>query len=278
MVPAVITFGLLSAITWGAGDFTGGFASKKHSEFTVVVISQIISGILLVPTAILFGEPFPILVDVLWGMGGGIFGAIGLLAFYRAMADGQMGLVAPLTAMVTAIIPVLFGIFIDGFPPWLTGVGILVALLAVWLISGGDGEAKITPQSLWLPFIGGLGFSLFFVALDRITPGSVFWPLAGARVASVTVLGSIGLFRGVLKIPTLRDLPLIGLAGVLDTCGNAFFALAAQAGRIDIAAVLSSLYPASSMLLARYILQERLSFQQLIGVAVALFAIILIAL
>ncbi|MEM7803112.1 MAG: DMT family transporter [Chloroflexota bacterium] len=280
MLSSVVLFGLLSAVTWGAADFSGGFSANKYSEFTVVVVSQIIGGLFLIPTALLFREQWPAWSDLFLAMFGGIFGAIGLLALYRALADGPMGLVAPLAAMVSAILPLIFGLFIDGLPPLIKGIGILVALPAVWLISGGGSPGKINVplKLLLLPVIAGAGFSIFFVTLDRMPPGSVFWPLFGARIASVTLFGAIGLYRGVLERPKLEDIPVIGLAGIFDTLGNAFFTLSAQSGRLDIAAVLSSLYPVSTMVLARYILQERSTWLQLLGAAIALVAIVLIAL
>lgn len=279
MLSATIIFGVLSGLIWGAGDFSGGLAAKKNSEFTVVVLAHFIGGLALIPLALIFQEPLPGGRDWLYGMGAGIFGAIALLAFYRAMADGPMGVIAPVTAVITSIIPVAVGFALYGLPGQLTVIGIVLAIPAVWLVSSGGEQSGVEARTFLLPVVAGIGFSLFFVLIDQVSRGLVFWPLVGARVASVTVMGLIGWQRGVLARPKNgNEWVTIALAGLLDTGGNALFALSTQAGRLDIAAILASLYPVSTLLLARILLKERFSSVQLVGIALALTAIVLIAL
>lgn len=273
-----ILFGLTSAASWGAGDFSGGFATKRGSVYVVVWLSQILGGLLLILLALIFGEPLPILSDLLWGAISGIAGVVGLLGLYRALAEGRMGIVAPLTAVVSAAIPVIAGAFLEGLPASLQLVGFGFALVAVWLLSHADDGGRLTRRDLVLPVVAGLGFGTFFIFIDQVQPGAVFWPLAAARVASVSLLTIFIFSRRRYERPEQSQWLPIALSGLFDAGGNAFFVLAAQAGRLDIAAVLSSLYPVATVFLAWFVLQERLGRQQWMGVGAAVVALVLIAL
>ncbi len=275
---SAIFFGLASALCWGAGDFNGGFATKRNNVYSVVIVSQIVGIALLVSTALLLSEQFPASKDMFIGGTAGICGGLGLLALYRGLARGNMSIVAPVTAVVTAIIPVIFGMFIEGIPHILQLAGFGLAIIAVWFISQSDGETRVLWRDLSLPSAAGVGFGLFFILIDRVSDGAVLWPLVAARITSITMMFLFVTVTRHGEIPTAPQLPVIALAGIFDTGGNAFFALAAQAGRLDIAAVLSSLYPAGTIILARFILKERLGRQQWLGVIAALAAVVLIAL
>ncbi|MBE7532078.1 MAG: DMT family transporter [Chloroflexi bacterium] len=274
----VVFWGLASAVTWGAGDFSGGVATKRTAVTGVVVVSQIVGGIFLVLLALLFREALPTPASLLMGMLAGMAGVVGLLALYSGLANGRMGVVAPLAAVISAAIPVLVSLFIEGLPQITQLMGFGLALLAVWLLSGMGWRTAVPRQELGYALVAGTGFALFFIFIDRVEPGSLFWPLATARTVSVTLLSLWVLSRGEWVRPLPHQLPLIALAGVLDALGNAFFALAARLGRLDIAAVLASLYPGSTVLLARVILQERLTRLQWLGVLLALAALVLITL
>lgn len=270
--------GLAAAASWGAGDFSGGVATKRGHVYPVVLLSHIvgISGLLLLIA--LFGEPMPASRDLFIGALGGISGAIGVLALYTGLARGRMGIVAPLTAVVTAIVPVLFGLFLEGLPQLIQLAGFGVALLAVWLISGdnGDNPAGLRWRDLRLPIVSGLGFGLFFIFIDQVSDNAILWPLVGARTASILMMAALVLANRQQMRPGSGQFGYIILAGVFDVSGNAFFALATSLGRLDVASVLSSLYPVTTVLLARFILDERLSRRQGAGVAAALAAVILI--
>jgi len=268
--------GLLSAATWGAGDFCGGLAARRSSAFSVVVASQIIGLMLLALAALLLGEPWPPLSDWLWGAGAGLAGVIGLLALYRALAEGQMGLTAPVSAVVAASLPVIVGMLTEGWPSVWQGVGFALALLAVWCISATGQLVAFNLEQLRLPLLAGLGFGLFFVVLDRASGVAVLWTLCAARIASISVMLAIALSTRRAWWTEAGQWGLLALSGAFDAGGNAFYALAAQIGRMDIAAVLSSLYPASTVVLAWLILKERLSRVQMMGIVVALIAIMLI--
>jgi drug/metabolite transporter (DMT)-like permease len=172
---------------------------------------------------------------------------------------------------------VFFGLFLEGLPAGQQLLGFGLAFVAVWLVSRtGDGNA-IQPRELFLPLAAGLGFGFFLTLMERASGTSVLWPLASARFASSCVLFLVVMLTRSLGKLALAQLPLMALAGTLDTAGMAFYALATQVGRMDTAAVLSSLYPAVTVLLARFVLAEHLTRRQWLGVAGALVAVILIA-
>ncbi len=277
-----VAYGLASAAVWGAGDFSGGLATKRGNVYVVVTLSQLVGLICLLALALLLEGALPPARDLLFGALAGLAGVIGILALYTGLARGRMGVVAPTTAVLSASIPVVVGIVTEGIPPVLVLLGFGLAVTAVWLLSGGGKADGIRRNELGLALLAGLGFSLFFVFIDQISTGVIFWPLTAARVASVPLLLMFILGRRWRGITTIQLpgslLPIIALSGILDSGGNYFFALATQSGRLDIAAVLASLYPASTVLLARLILKETLGTRQWLGVGVALIALVLIAL
>ncbi len=272
-----LIFGLSSAVTWGAGDFSGGLATKQSPGLTVLFFSQLAGGILLAVLAPVLGEPFPSQSALAAGALAGIFGMLGLACLYRGLARGRMGIVAPLSAVITALVPVGFAFFSEGAPRPIQIAGFAVALAAVWCLTAANGRSGIDRQEIMLSVAAGGGFGLFFILIDQASRESILWPLAAARLASLVLIGAILVVTRQLALPDRHRLPIIILAGVLDTAGNAFFALAARMGRLDVAAVLSSLYPLSTVLLARFILKERLHRRQWAGVLAAVMALVLVA-
>jgi drug/metabolite transporter (DMT)-like permease len=266
---------LLSAASWGAGDFSGGLAAKRASVYSEVLASQSMGAVLLAGLALAFHDPFPPLAHMLLGGVAGVAGSIGLLALYRALASGRMGVAAPASAVVTAIVPVAVGALTEGLPDTITLSGFGLALIGVWFVSSHQ-AAVVHLRELGLPVVAGLGFGIFLVIIDRANDVSALWPLVGARVASLIMLWAFATLARQPRWPEREQLPLIALVGLFDAGGNAFYALAARAGRLDVAAVLSSLYPASTVLLAWSILKERISRLQAIGILTALAAIVLI--
>lgn len=272
-----IIYGLASAIVWGAGDFCGGLATRRANVYRVVLLAHGLGVLIMVGCALLFNEQAPTQRDLFYGVTGGIAGLVGLLAFYQGLSQGSMGVTAPVAAIVTAVIPILVGAVKEGAPPPLQLLGFGVALTAVWLLAGRVRLGTIPWRAFQLPILAGTGFGLFYVLFDNVSEGSVFWPLTGARVASVLILGIIVSKEPRKGFPTRSQWPIIGLAGLFDAFGNVFFVLAAQAGRLDIASVLSSLYPATTLLLARFLLNERLSPSQRWGAGLAMLALMMIA-
>jgi drug/metabolite transporter (DMT)-like permease len=273
---ATVLFGLAASLCWGSGDFTGGLASRKANTSSVVLAAYAVGFVLMVALALVWREPFPAPVDLLWGGLAGVAGVLGLLAFYTALASGKMGIAAPISAVLTAALPVLFSVFTAGLPTLLQLVGFVLALLAIGLISRPE-RAEGAPTGIWLAVLAGCGFGCFFILISRVQPTSTFWPLAMARLTSVCFLFVVMRLRRQTLPPGRKVAPLVVLAGMLDATGNAFFVLAAHSGRLDVAAILSSLYPAATVLLAALVLRERVTRVQGMGVLLALLAIPLIS-
>ncbi len=274
---SAIFFGLLSALSWGGGDFCGGLSTRRADPYTVVFVAEFVGAALLAALALSFGEAMPDLTHLLWAGAGGLLGAVGLLVLYQALSTGHMGIVAPLTAVISGGMPVIFGLITDGLPDVLHLAGLLVALIAVWLLAGGAGET-LTRRDLIYTLIAGTSFGFYFVFIDAGTSeGAVFWSLTFARsLGGLLLLVAILVMRRPL-LPPRAVLPINSMTGLLDAGGNLFFALAAVAGRLDVAAVLASLYPGVTVLLAWGFLGQRLNRPQAVGVAAALAAIVLIA-
>lgn len=274
---STIFWGLGSAVTWGIGDFCGGLATRRTSVWTVVLYSQAVGMVLLLLLAIAFRETVPAVNDLLWGAVAGLAGIVGLLALYQAMALGQMALVAPLTAIIALSIPVIVGILTAGWPAASTLGGFVLAGVSVMLISYAP-QRTASVRGLWIALVAGCGFGSFFVLIAQTQEAAVFWPLVAARATSVVTLSALMAIQRRTALPIARQTILsIILAGVFDAGGNACFVLAEQAGRLDIASTLSSLYPVSTVLLALLLLRERISPVQGLGVLLALVAIPFIA-
>jgi drug/metabolite transporter (DMT)-like permease len=273
---APLLFGLASAACWGAGDFSGGLATKRSSVFSVMIASQATGVALLAGMALAFGENVTSVDSLLWGGAAGVAGSVGLIALYRALATGKMSVAAPVSAVVTAMVPVVFGAMIEGLPGRTQMAGFGLALAGVWFVSRAE-DVPIPIRSLGLPIMAGLGFGVFLTLIDRASQTAALWPLVASRLVSLSLMLVIATGIRQPRWPARAHLPLVGLAGAMDAGGNAFYALAAQTGRLDVAAVLSSLYPASTVWLAWLILKERITRSQTIGIIAALGAIVLIA-
>jgi len=277
-----ILYGIASAATWGAADFIGGLASKRTSPYRVLFLAEIAGLIPFTALALLTREPIPSTLDLLWGAISSLVGLAGLTILYRALADGQMTIAAPVSALFAALIPVIFGFFTLGAPSLATFGGFILAFLAVWLISQTDKANWRFPlrglrsfADLRLPLFSGLFFGLYFIVIHRATLNAFFWPLVMARFAG---FAAFGLYALITRQPAMPPRDVWGFCivnGVIDIGGNAFYILSAQTGRIDVAAVLGALYPASTVLLAWIFLKEKINWTQTFGVILALIAIVL---
>ena len=273
---ASVVYGLMSAASWGSGDFSGGYSTRRTPVLTVLIFSQITGLAALIMCAVAFGEPAPSRQDLLIGATAGIVGDIGLGALYRAMAIGKMTIAAPISAVLQGLLPVTFGIATQGLPGGLTMLGFGMALAGVWLISQ-PGSGKISADGLGLAITAGMGFGGFLTLVALLSDEALFWSLAVSRVSSITAMLILAYATRRMVAPPSKVLPLIMVCGVMDVGGNVFFALAEEAGRVDVASVLSSLYPATTVVLALIILKERLTRWQSVGVVCAMTAIVLIA-
>jgi drug/metabolite transporter (DMT)-like permease len=268
-------FALSAAAAWGTGDFAGGLAARRIGAFRVVLVAYLVGLVALAMVALALGEPLPGPADLLWGAAAGLAGVVGLGSLMRGFAEGRMGVVAPVSSVVATSIPVILAALTEGLPDSLKLVGFGVALVGLWLLSRPQSLGG-RPEGLGVALLAGVGFGGFLVALDQVGASAVFWPVAAGRLAALGVLGPLALARRQPVLPRGAPLGLLALAGVLDAGGNLFFLLATQTGRLDVAAVLASLYPAVTALLAWLIAGEQMTRLQVTGAAAALLAIVLI--
>lgn len=267
--------GILTAATWGAGDFSGGMAARKQPVFVVVLLSQALGLVIVAAIALLLREPLPSLADALWGGAAGIAGAVGVTALYASLAAGRMGIAAPITGVLAAILPVAYAWIVGGWPSLPGIAGVALALAGLTLVSGTKAERPPT-RVLLLAITSGFGFAGFLLLMGLSTGTSFFWTLTVARVASsgallILVLAAV---RGPWGAPT----PWVVGAALGDMLGNAFFLVATRLGPLDEAVVLSALYPIATVVLARFVLKERLTRAQTIGSALMIAAIPLVLL
>ena len=277
-----IFYGIASALSWGAGDFAGGLSSRKVGAYRAVFYADFFGLFLLLAAFFVYPEALPA-ARVLWVSAiGGMLGTIGLLVLYYSLTKGQMSIAAPVSALFAALLPVIVGAVTEGLPSLLQLIGFVLAFAAVWLISQGSGEAgfHISQLSdLRLPILAGLGFGCYFIFLHNATQDTtaVLWLMIVSRVAgTLLVLVFVLVRREPLAVPRAAW-GLVFINATLDLAGNFFYILASKAGRLDIAAVLSSLYPGATVVLAWLLLKEHISRWQLVGIVLALGAIVLFA-
>jgi len=273
---AIALLSLSAAITWGAGDFSGGIAARRADIFAVVAFAHGAGLAVMLALARLWGEPWPGLHEFLWAAAAGLSNGIAIAAFYRALAISKMGITAPIAAVITAMLPVIVGAAREGLPGPLQLAGFVLALASIWMIAKPE-DANGRPRGIGLAVLAGLGFSGFLVLIRYSGSTSAFMPIALARLSSLLLMFIIILRNRRPWLPASGPMWIAITAGVFDAIGGGFFLLAAHRGRLDVAAVLSSLYPASTVLLARIFLKEQLTFIQKIGIAGALIAVPLIA-
>ena len=273
---ASVGLSLASAASWGAADFTGGITAKRTGVFGLVVAAHTTGFLMVLALILIKHEAMPSRHSLLWAVAGGLLGSIGLAAFYRALAIGKIGINAPLAAVITAAIPVAVGILLQGRPGKLQLFGFLLAIVGIALVSNPE-VVHESPAGIGLAVLAGVGFGGFLTCMKLASASAVLWPLCVARLASALLMLVFCLFVRQSPLPAPRLLPLAVFTGVLDTTGNAFFMLAAQLGRLDVTAVLSSLYPVVTVILARSILKESLNRLQTAGMLAVLVAIPLIA-
>jgi len=275
----------LSAVFYGAADFTGGIVTRRVAAIPVVLLSQAIGMVLAALTLALLPAAAPQAADLWWGGAAGLAGGVGVALLYHALAIGTMSVVAPTTAVAAVAIPVITSIALGERPGWLAVVGILLGIASIALVSrptilpaeGGQRiGGAIRPSGVGPALASGIAIGLFLLALAQTRPASGLWPLLTARLASVTLFAAVvTVGRRSLRMPRrLAGLTVGG--GALDMLANTLYLLAAQLGPLSPVVTLSSLYPASTVLLARVVLGERLNAWQTAGVGGALVAVALI--
>ena len=276
-----ILYGIASAVSWGAGDFAGGLSSRKVGAYRAVFYADFFGMFLLLAAYLIYPETLPA-ARVIWvSATGGMLGTTGLLILYYSLTKGLMSIAAPVSALFAAVLPVIVGSLTEGLPGPFQLLGFVLALGAVWLISQGNGSFHVSSLSdLRLPILAGLGFGCYFILLHSATQDTTatLWPMITSRIAgTLLVLAFVLARREPLGVPR-GAWNVVLINATLDLFGNFFYILASKAGRLDIAAVLSSLYPGATVVLAWLLLKEHLSRWQLVGILLALGAIVLFTL
>ncbi len=276
---AAIMFGLLSAVTYGAADFTGGIASRRASSYAVVIWADIFAMPIIAMAAWLVGDTFPSARGIWLSLASGIFGGVGILMLYRSFAEGKMSIAAPVSALMAGLLPVLVGLFKQGLPGMFVITGMALALAAIWFIAREpESIVEFNWKNIRLPLFAGVLFGMFFVLMHEIGSESILWPIFILRISATVILVLIAsILRQPMK-PPFRQWYFLILISIFDITGNIFFILANRAGRLDVAAVLASLYPGATVLLAWIFLKEHISRSQWFGILLAMVAIVLIAL
>jgi drug/metabolite transporter (DMT)-like permease len=271
-----ILLAALSAAVWGIADFSGGKASQRANPVAVTVISQVI-GVPVLAVGLLVVPGQPNLGALGWGAAAGIAGLGGIILLYKALSAGAMAVVAPVTAVTAAVVPMGIGLLADRTPGTLALGGAGLAVVAIGLISIGPGAGAggVRPALVGTALLAGALFGLFFAALGQVTAGAGMWPLLAVRASSIAV-GAALMLRGRIGVRLPRPvLPWVAAAGALDILANALYVGAAARGHLSIVAAIASLYPASTVLLALLVNRERLRLLQIAGLGIAATALVL---
>jgi drug/metabolite transporter (DMT)-like permease len=280
-----VVLALLSAVCYGAADFLGGFTAKRAGTLAVVVVSQSAGLLLLIVMFPLLPAAAPARDDFLWGALAGLTGGAGVALLYRALAIGVMAVVAPTTAVCAVAIPVLVAVALGERPGITTVGGIGLAIVSISLVSQsshpepstGEGvQGSSNTSAFVLALLSGVVIGFFFVALAQTSDEAGLWPLIAARIVSVILFSAMALLASQsLRVPT-AILTTVAAGGVLDMLANLLYMVASRSGPLSVVVTLASLYPASTVLLARLILHERLSGRQWLGVVCAIVAVLVI--
>jgi len=274
----VVVFALLAAVIYGTSDFAGGFASRHRPAIAILLYEYPIGAALML--ALL--PAFPGTLDLrttLLGIGGGIAGMVGVIVMYSLMARAPMNVISPVTAVLAAVVPVGFGVLIGERPHVSAWFGIVLGLLGVVLVSRTADDHPHGPvglRVLALACLSGLGFGVYFICLARADHDSGLWPLLISRLTDAALIVPLARRRKVAQVLSGRVLALAVLAGVFDASANLFFLLASRHGLLSLASVITSLYPAMTVLLAVLLLHEHTGRLQRVGLAMAAASIVLI--
>jgi drug/metabolite transporter (DMT)-like permease len=272
-----VAYGLGSAAAFGAGDFAGGAAGRRAPAVVVAAGAQVTGLLLLVVAAVIVRPETPDAPSIILGAAAGVFGGLGLVALYRGLSMGSMGVVTAISGVGSVAIPLLFGaVVLRTDVSALQWLGVTAAV-AAGAAAGGATLAGVSRQALVLALVAAVGLGVWFVLLDRAAQQHELWALVASRSAASVLVGGMALARRSGR-PSRGVLPLIGLAGILDVAGNAGYVLAAVALSAGVAAALSGLYPIVTMLLAAAILRDRLPVAGVGAVLLAVLGIVLISL
>lgn len=268
-------YGMAAVVAWGTSDFLGGYATRRANAFVFTTVVNF-GGLLLVGTlAAASHGTLPTRYGMLWAVAAGMSGGAALAVFYRALSSGRMGLTAPVAAVLSAAIPTIFSIFTEGLPGRIPILGFVFAGAGLWLIT--RAEDGSTPEGIGLAVFAGIGFAAFYLCIRQASQGSPLWMATLTRAGGLLVTGVIVLLQRNFREITVSGVRWGVLTGAIDSLGTVLFVLASQTGRLDEAVVISSLYPAVTVLLARFVLKEHFTRWRFVGLLAALAAVPMIA-
>ncbi|MEU5843385.1 DMT family transporter [Rhodococcus sp. NPDC047139] len=279
-----VALALVAAVAYGVSDFAGGVASRRASALGVVAVTYPVSLVVSLTAAPLVGGDITA-ASLMWGAAAGVAGGIAVWWFYLALAIGPMSVVSPVTAVLVAGIPVLIGITLGERPGLLAYLGIVVAVIAVALVSResdetvtGVGHPRFTARVAWWTVGSGIAFALSFVALGQVETGTGLWPLAVSRAtATLVVWLVIAASWRTVAWSTRSLLPILIGIGVIDVVANGALIFAYQHGMLSLVSVIAALYPAVTVFLAVIVLGERVSRVKLLGLVAAGIAVALVS-
>jgi drug/metabolite transporter (DMT)-like permease len=270
-----VFYSLAAVMSWGTSDFLGGYATRRANAFVFTSIVNI-GGLLLVGSLVTASRvPLPPGHSLVWALAGGVSGGASLAIFYRALSSGRMGLTAPVAAVLSAAIPAFVALISQGLPGKIAMFGFALAVVGLWLITRSEGGT--TPEGIELAILAGIGFAGFYLCIHQAGDGSALWMATLSRCGGLLVTGLIVLAQLKFRDITGTGMVLGVLTGGIDSIGTVFFVRACQSGRLDEAVVLSSLYPAITVLLARIFLKEHFTRWRFVGLLAALAAVPMIA-
>jgi len=288
---AAALLGCGAAIFWGGGDFFGGMGVRAgggtmRASLKLILLAHAVSLLLVAGLALALHKPLPHGSALAWGVGCGTAAGLGLMFFYVALSAGNMGPATAISGLLSAGIPAGVGLIAQGMPGVLQAVGFLIAAAAIWMIATGTPGERVSRRTLTLSLLSGVCFGIYFIGLRMANTAGLLWAMATARIGSVCttaiVLGVMTIFArksGSTEVRFgSRAIRFAMMTVLLDTAGNLLFISATRMGRLDVASVLASLYPASTILLAAWLLHERPTSRQRWGMALALAAVVMITL
>lgn len=273
-----VLFALIAAATYGISDFVGGFASRRISALNVLLVSYPVGGAIMAAALPFYGGPVSGRT-LAWSLAGGLAGLAGVALLYSALAIAPMNIISPITAVMSAAVPVLGGVLRGERPGPMAWLGILLGLLAVVLISRQPSDHPHPPagwRALLMAVLAGVGFGSYFVCLASTDHDSGMWPVVISRLCSAVLVVPLLLAVDRFTRPSAGVLGLAAVAGALDATANLAFLLSSRHGLLSLAGVITALYPAGTVLLAMAILKERTGTVQRAGLALAVFAVVLL--
>jgi drug/metabolite transporter (DMT)-like permease len=273
----VVLLGTLASLGWGIGDFGGGLASRVAPVLGVLFTSQLTSLSVGIPLLLLTTEPAMGAGDLVLAAIGGALGASGLALLYRGLSVGRMGVVAPVAAMITAALPIAYGFLTEGAPSMLAILGIGCAAIGVVLVSMSGSDPDGRPSGLWYGIVTGFVFGMFPIVANGISDDVLVGPVVTVRIASIVTVGALILLRRQpWRVPRRIWPAMLGI-GLVDMLATASYLAAISVGPLAIAAILTSLYPIVTVILAALVLHERISPVHAVGIGAAGLAVVLIA-